>query len=74
MSENTKNKRRETRERIRETIFQLAKDSLFGGTDDGICMTCGNVQSGVEPDARGYTCESCGESAVQGAEWAILSL
>lgn len=34
----------------------------------GFCTSCGAEASGVEPDARGYRCESCGQSAVYGAE------
>jgi Zn finger protein HypA/HybF involved in hydrogenase expression len=37
-------------------------------SNDGFCLACGNVQSGVEPDARGYACESCGALKVYGAE------
>jgi hypothetical protein len=34
----------------------------------GFCLKCGHEHSGVEPDAEGYKCESCGELAVMGAE------
>ena len=34
----------------------------------GFCLTCGNEQGGVEPDARNYLCESCGHMAVFGAD------
>ena len=34
----------------------------------GICISCGDEQFGVEPDARKYTCESCGASKVYGAQ------
>ena len=34
----------------------------------GICLECGEEREMCEPDADGYHCESCGESAVQGAE------
>jgi len=34
----------------------------------GFCVACGEETSGVEPDARKYRCESCGKSAVYGAE------
>ncbi len=40
----------------------------------GICCKCGDTQSGVEPDAEGYTCESCGEPAVVGFEDALMQL
>jgi len=35
-------------------------------TDEGFCLGCGFTQSGVEPDARRYSCESCGEKLVFG--------
>ena len=34
----------------------------------GFCTACGAEADGVEPDARGYECESCGERRVFGAE------
>lgn len=34
----------------------------------GFCIACGCDVEGVEPDACGYECESCGEEAVYGAE------
>jgi len=39
---------------------------------EGFCLTCGKTQSGVEPDARRYTCESCGSAKVYGAEQLVL--
>ena len=34
----------------------------------GLCASCGEERSQTEPDARQYPCESCGLSAVFGAE------
>ena len=34
----------------------------------GLCVKCG----GVEPDARGYECDDCGEPTVYGAEELLL--
>jgi len=31
---------------------------------EGICIACGEDAEGVEPDARKYECESCGEKKV----------
>ena len=39
----------------------------------GFCLECGEEAHGVEPDARGYKCESCGAQAVSGAEEIILT-
>jgi hypothetical protein len=38
----------------------------------GFCIRCGDDAYGVEPDARRYTCESCDEPGVYGAEELLL--
>ena len=40
----------------------------------GFCIACGRKQGGCEPDARGYTCESCGEPKVYGAEELMMTM
>src|SRR3954451_5263892 len=42
--------------------------------DPGFCICCGAEAGGVEPDARKYECESCGEPGVYGAEELLLHL
>ena len=37
-------------------------------TDVGFCIACGADAEGVEPDARRYRCDACGEHKVYGAE------
>ena len=34
----------------------------------GFCLSCGIECDGVEPDARKYRCEDCGERTVYGLE------
>lgn len=34
----------------------------------GFCVHCGEETDGVEPDAREYECEHCGQNGVYGAE------
>lgn len=43
-------------------------------TDDnlGFCLHCGAEATGVEPDARNYTCEVCGHDDVFGAEELLI--
>ena len=42
---------------------------------EGFCLACGNVQSGVEPDAAKYVCDDCGAPKVYGAaEIALMGL
>ena len=38
----------------------------------GFCIICGEEAEGVEPDARGYECEACGENGVYGADELLL--
>jgi hypothetical protein len=40
----------------------------------GFCIHCGFEADGVEPDARKYECESCGEAGVYGAEELLLHM
>ena len=42
--------------------------AIESGEYIGFCRECGHEHTGVEPDARNYTCEKCGASAVYGAE------
>lgn len=41
---------------------------MFGMDSPGWCLTCGEEVDGVEPDARKYLCECCGERKVYGME------
>jgi hypothetical protein len=40
----------------------------------GFCIKCGAECDGVEPDARKYECESCGERGVYGADELLLMM
>lgn len=42
--------------------------------DPGFCIQCGTEAEGVEPDAREYECESCGEHSVYGADELLIEL
>jgi hypothetical protein len=43
-------------------------EAIEGDNSTGFCLACGEEAYGVEPDARRYTCESCGAAKVYGAE------
>ena len=55
-------------------VVEAATGSLQDFDYPGFCLACGLKQGGVEPDARGYKCESCGKRQVFGAEELMLSL
>lgn len=38
----------------------------------GFCLSCGEETEGVEPDARKYPCEACGEKTVYGAQEILI--
>lgn len=51
-----------------ELVCDLAEANMFGMSNDGVCISCGSIQSGCEPDASEYTCECCNKNTVYGAE------
>ena len=48
------------------------EEATMGLDNPGVCLACGEEAYGVEPDARNYTCEACGESKVFGLEEALM--
>ena len=64
----------EKRIEMSNTALALAEENLFGTSNDGLCLQCGSVQGGCEPDARKYKCEDCGKHTVYGAEEAVMVL
>jgi Zn finger protein HypA/HybF involved in hydrogenase expression len=57
-----------------DSVIEAAQESMYGLGNDGFCIECGECQGGCEPDARKYTCESCGKRAVYGAEELLIYL
>jgi hypothetical protein len=47
------------------------EEALSEGTM-GYCVACGSEAYGVEPDARKYECEVCGENKVYGAQELLI--
>ena len=56
-------------------VVDRALELVESGEDTtGVCLACGEFQSGCEPDARARECESCGASrGVFGAEEIIMT-
>ena len=56
-------------------ILDKVLEALESGSDtSGFCLACGAETDGVEPDARKYKCDSCGQLKVYGAEEIVLML
>jgi len=53
---------------VKKPTFEQIEDAFRSGEDLGFCRYCGAEAFCVEPDARGLTCEICGEDAVYGYE------
>jgi len=45
---------------------------LTSDTVAGFCVRCGAEAEGVEPDARNYECEACGENGVFDADELLI--
>lgn len=57
------------KERVKISLTQYEAEI---DNDAGLCLGCGAWAYGVEPDARKYECESCGESRVYGLEECLM--
>ena len=47
-------------------------EAATSGESAGFCIACGAQTDGVEPDAREYRCDECGQPTVYGAEELLL--
>ena len=60
------------------TTDKLTQEQVMAAiqSDDyiGFCIDCGAEAHNVEPDARKYKCEACGNMSVFGAEEILLSV
>jgi hypothetical protein len=56
----------------RDRLMAAVEAEMFGTENPGFCLICGEEAMDCEPDARNYTCESCGAEQVFGAEELLL--
>ena len=64
-------RRRRTKEQLKVSMERII-EMIEGNEDAGFCIACGEEAWQVEPDARKYTCDSCGEPCVYGAEELLI--
>lgn len=57
-----------------DRITEAVERSHTSLDNPGFCVLCGAEVDGVEPDARRYECELCGERGVYGAEELLIHL
>lgn len=47
-------------------LLSVAEYTCMDNDSQGICLECGAIADGVEPDACKYECDECGENQVYG--------
>ena len=52
--------------------FTIARVEEASTEQSGLCLNCGHMQEGCEPDARRYRCDSCKLDLIYGAEEIVL--
>jgi transposase len=57
-----------------ERVTEAAERHHITLDNPGFCICCGAEAEGVEPDARRYECEACGENGVYGADELLLMM
>ena len=55
-------------------VVEAVERHRTGLDDPGFCIRCGAEADSVEPDARRYECETCGEPGVCGVEELLMRL
>lgn len=58
----------------KDRIMEMADRYNHSLDNPGICLACGEEAHGVEPDARKYTCDSCGEPRVYGCMELVMMI
>lgn len=57
-----------------KVILDAVQSNMQTLSNLGYCIACGYEHDGVEPDARNYECEDCGEDAVYGAQELLMEI
>ncbi len=57
-----------------ERVASAVERSHASLDNPGFCVICGAEVDGVEPDARRYECEVCGEPGVHGVKELLIRL
>jgi hypothetical protein len=57
-----------------DRVAEMCERRVRSLDNPGICFACGCDADSVEPDARRYVCETCGQPRVYGCENALLML
>jgi predicted RNA-binding Zn-ribbon protein involved in translation (DUF1610 family) len=69
---NLKNRKKIMAKNILQEISDRIIEAVEQSEDIGFCTGCGTEHESIEPDARHYKCEKCGQNKVFGAEELLL--
>lgn len=58
----------------RTELLTLALEMCERDEDQGVCLECGEIADGIEPDARRYHCDACATDNVYGREEVLEKL
>ena len=61
---------KKNKQSVVETAMGLMEEDI--DTIEGVCIECGEVTHGVEPDAEKYKCDGCETNTVYGAQQIVL--
>ncbi len=68
----TRRKKVDSSINIAKVTTQDILDAVMRDDHRGFCLSCGEEAFNVEPDARKYECDTCGERQVYGAEELLI--
>lgn len=54
-------------------VMEATEREMTSLDNPGFCIACGEEADGVEPDARKYECDYCGDHTVYGASELLIS-
>ena len=57
-----------------DRVLEAVENAATSLENPGFCIDCGSEESDVEPDARNYRCEACGQKEVFGAEELLIMI
>ena len=57
---------------LQKISYEVIEQAIESGEYIGYCLACGSEHEGIEPDAREYICDQCGERQVYGAEEILI--
>ena len=57
-----------------DRVLDAVERRMTSLDNPGFCLACGAEAMGVEPDARKYECEACGERQVYGADELLVRM